>query len=229
MKPTIVHLRAPRLRHYPLLSRQPILYHSYATQSSLTGSPTSSTRRKTITPFNDTGQVPWGQLSPAEKISRTAQQSFNLTLVIVGIAGVCGVSFYLWSDVFSSSSQTALYNRAADKIRDDTKVRELLGRGMKFRNEREARHSNMFGGRRSPLKREWTDRVGVSGMEMRFWAFGEDKVGECRCLLRNAGEGNWQIWKLVVDIGKERCIVEDAEQRTENRKKGGKMFGVRWW
>lgn len=44
-----------------------------------------SKQRPAVTPFNDDGRVPWSQLSTGEKAARTAQQSFNLGLVLVGL------------------------------------------------------------------------------------------------------------------------------------------------
>lgn len=76
---------APQLR---LLVAQ----RSYATQHGLGTTTTSSSgpRRKTVTPFNDDGQVPWHQLSSAEKAARATQQSFNLGLMFVGFVLTVG-------------------------------------------------------------------------------------------------------------------------------------------
>jgi len=70
---------APQLR---LLLAQ----RSYATQHGLGTTTTTTTgpRRKTVTPFNDDGQVPWHQLSAGEKAARATQQSFNLGLMFAG-------------------------------------------------------------------------------------------------------------------------------------------------
>ena len=68
---------APQLR---LLFAQ----RSYATQHGLGTTTTTGPRRKTVTPFNDDGQVPWHQLSSGEKAARATQQSFNLGLMFVG-------------------------------------------------------------------------------------------------------------------------------------------------
>jgi hypothetical protein len=66
---------------------------TYATQTSLGTSPTSSsTRRKPVTPFNDTGRVPWGELSGAERVARTTQQSFNFGMIILGTVLTVGFS-----------------------------------------------------------------------------------------------------------------------------------------
>lgn len=64
-----------------------ILQRSYATQNSLgsAAAAASGPKRRTVTPFNDDGHVPWADLSAGEKTARAAQQSFNFGLIIVGI------------------------------------------------------------------------------------------------------------------------------------------------
>ena len=66
--------RHPRLANdqSPVPGRQP-----YAT------SPDS--RRRSVTPFNDDGRVPWTELSAAGKTARAVQQTFNFGLVVGGL------------------------------------------------------------------------------------------------------------------------------------------------
>lgn len=64
----------------------PILPRFYATQQpSENAAQTPASKRRAVTPFNDTGFVPWKELSGAEKAARATQQSFNFGLVIVGL------------------------------------------------------------------------------------------------------------------------------------------------
>jgi import inner membrane translocase subunit TIM21 len=58
---------------------QPQHRHRYAT------APQDSRHRRSVTPFNDDGRVPWSELSFPEKTARAAQQTFNLGLVLVGV------------------------------------------------------------------------------------------------------------------------------------------------
>lgn len=57
---------------------------SYATQNSL-GTTATQTKRRTVTPFNDDGHVPWNELSAGEKTARATQQSFNFGMIIAGL------------------------------------------------------------------------------------------------------------------------------------------------
>lgn len=93
-------------------------------------SPTPPPPRRAVTVANDTGRVPWGQLSAREKAARSTQQSVNFVVVIVGIVMTVGVSYVLYTEVFSTESKTAVFNRCADRIRKDQRCVELLaGRG----------------------------------------------------------------------------------------------------
>jgi import inner membrane translocase subunit TIM21 len=102
-------------------------HRRYATQDQQTSTPES--RRRSVTPFNDDGHVPWTQLSASEKTGRAAQQTFNFGMVIVGLALTGGVGYVLYSEVFSSDSKTTYFNKAVDRIRKDPRCLELLGDG----------------------------------------------------------------------------------------------------
>lgn len=58
---------------------------TYATQTGLGAAATPKPKRRSVTPFNDTGFVPWSELSAAEKAARATQQSYNFGMIIVGL------------------------------------------------------------------------------------------------------------------------------------------------
>jgi hypothetical protein len=81
----------------------------YATQHQQSGSAAES-RRRSVTPFNDDGHVPWTELSAGEKTARAAQQTFNFGMVIVGLVlTVCPI----WLVHAGNSTGTDGSNRAA--------------------------------------------------------------------------------------------------------------------
>ena len=208
---------------------------SYATQSSLTGtSASNSSRRKTITPFNDDGRVNWGNLSTGEKVARTTQQTFNVGLIIIGALGAGAVTTYLYQDVFSPDSSTAHFNRATSRIKGDARCIELLGKKIEFRNTLQQQHSRTFGavGRRRAPTTFSKDKFGTEWMHMRFYAVGDQATGEVRLdMTKRPGETEWSTHKLWMDIrGGKRVVLEDVDAaKAEGRKVPGKMFGVRWW
>jgi mitochondrial import inner membrane translocase subunit TIM21 len=84
VRPSVLNSLAPQLSQQ--LPRRPFVLQTcaYATQQSSSSS--SAPKRRSVTPFNDDGQVPWSELSVGGKAARATQQSFNFGLVIVGIA-----------------------------------------------------------------------------------------------------------------------------------------------
>jgi len=74
---------------------------SYATSDSLGGHKTSS--RKQVTIRNDDGRVQWNDLTTGEKAARTTQQTFNLGVVLAGLAGTVRYNAIIFSDTSSYS------------------------------------------------------------------------------------------------------------------------------
>lgn len=120
---------ASLLFNLPLNLRPLTTSRLYATQ---TGLGTTSTGpnlppRRGVTIFNDDGRVPWGQLSPAEKVARTTQQSFNGGMVVLGLVLTSGVAYFMWTEVFSPDSKITHFNRAVTQLKADSRVVDLLG------------------------------------------------------------------------------------------------------
>ena len=70
---------------YPPSLRPVLAARLYATETGLgTSNASSRPRRKAVTPFNDDGRVPWGELSGKEKAARATQQTFNFSFIIIG-------------------------------------------------------------------------------------------------------------------------------------------------
>lgn len=140
----------------------------HATTSSLPKD--ASPRRRSVTVVNDTGAVPWKDLSLGEKAARTTQQSFNLGIVLLGIGLTGAVATVLWLEVFSTDSKTAYFNRAADRIRADPQCRKLLTgdeRGSKREIEAHGEPSwSRWARNRTIASRLETDRAGVEHLHM---------------------------------------------------------------
>lgn len=84
-RPALVTLHAlPRRIPTPPAIRQ--LLRTYASQTGIGPSKSEQPRHQRVTVFNDDGHVSWGQLTTGEKVARTAQQSFNFTLIAGGAA-----------------------------------------------------------------------------------------------------------------------------------------------
>jgi len=142
-------IKTTPLLNFPASLRPILAKRLYATQTGLgTTTPNPKPRRKAVTAFNDDGRVAWGDLSAGEKVARTTQQTFNLSLILVGAAlTVClrinlhrtaanttqaGVAYLMYTEVFSLDSKTAHFNRAVDQVKEDSRCTELLGNSKKI-------------------------------------------------------------------------------------------------
>ena len=67
-----------------VLIRSPSGLRFYAAAKGLRAA--GSSNRKQVTIRNDDGRVEWGDLTVGEKAARTTQQTFNLGVILVGLA-----------------------------------------------------------------------------------------------------------------------------------------------
>lgn len=212
----------------------PLASPSSARFATTSSTPPPSSRRRAVTVINDTGRVPWSQLSLGEKAARTTQQSFNVGLVLLGVLATGGVATVLYLEVFSTSSKTTIFNRAADRVRKDPKCLELLcGEGLHSKREISA-----FG---EPSWSRWArnrtiashiekDRAGTEHMHMHFYVEGPVAKGTVQLqMVRRPDGGDWEYFLLALDVpGKQRHYLENAAARKLDQRKEGRMFGVRW-
>lgn len=209
---------------------RPLLIHrSYATHRDL-GKDSTTTRRRAVTPFNDTGFVPWSELSTLEKASRATQQSFNFGIVIVGLALTGGVGYFLYQDVFSPDSKTAYFNRAVDRIKKDPACLAALGEAKNITAHGEETANKWRRARpiASTLK---TDAKGNDHLVMNFYVEGPLNNGVVHVhLVKRAGQNEFEYKYLFVDVrGHSRIYLENADTRASGgSSKGFKLFGVNW-
>lgn len=188
-------------------------------------------RRRAVTVVNDTGRVPWTNLSPAEKLARTTQQSFNFGIVALGVVLTGGVATVLWLEVFSTDSKTATFNRAADRIRANPKCRELLcGAGAHGKREISAFGEpswSRWARNRTVASRLETDRAGVEHMHMHFYVEGPVAEGTVHVhMARRPGE-DFQYQLLALDVpGQTRVYLEDANAKSPLSR--NTLFGINW-
>jgi len=206
-----------------------------ATTSSLPNEPPTS-RRRAVTVANDTGHVPWKQLSVGEKAARTTQQSFNLGLILLGVGLTGAVAYILYLEVFSTDSKTAVFNRAADRVRKDPTCLSLLAGegGMHTKREISAYGEpswSRWARNRTIASRHETDRAGIEHTHLHFYVEGPAAKGTVQVhVTKKPGEREWEYRLLALDVpGQQRVYLENADASVIGMKRGqGKMFGVRW-
>ncbi|KAM0465571.1 hypothetical protein ACHAPV_001623 [Trichoderma viride] len=203
---------------------------TYATQTGLGAATTPKPKRRGVTPFNDTGFVPWSELSAAEKAARATQQSYNFGMIIVGLVATCGVTYFLWTDVFSPESKTRQFNRAVDKIKKDHRCLELLGNANKISAHGDETF-NKWRRARPITSTERTDGQGNQHLMMHFYVEGPKGNGVVQChMVIPRGESEYDYKYLFVDVkGHERIYLENADTaKARAGKKPVSFFGVKW-
>ena len=182
-----------------------------------------------MTVTNDTGAVRWSDLSPAEKASRTVQQSVNLSVVLVGIVFTGTVGYYLFSDILSPNSKTAYFNRATTLIRAHPECQKLLGPGAQISAHGETSWSRWVHNRHINSTEE-TDQWGTEHLRFRFYVEGPLNQGTAIChLTKRPSQDEWEWCELAVNVkGAKTIWVERAEGKTGS-KVAPKIFGARWW
>ncbi|KAL1841996.1 hypothetical protein VTJ49DRAFT_6239 [Mycothermus thermophilus] len=189
-------------------------------------------RRRSVTPFNDDGRVPWTELSVGEKAGRAAQQTFNLGLVIVGLTLTGGVGYFLFTDVFSPDSKTVHFNRAVDRIRADPRCVELLGDGKKMVAFGEETYNKWR--RARPIASTTTkDAQGNEHLMIQFNIQGPKGIGRVGIhMIRRPGEREHHYKYFFVDVtGHQRIYLENADAAVQAKAAGRKefrLFGVKW-
>ena len=169
-----------------------------------------------------------------EKAARTTQQTFNVGLVLLGILATGGVATVLWLEVFSTDSKTAIFNRAADRVRKDHACLELLaGEGIHTKRDIKAYGEpswSRWARNRTIASRLEKDRAGVEHLHMHFYVEGPATKGTVNLhMTRRPGEKEWEYRMLALDVpGRERVYLENADAKAVDQRRQGKMFGVSW-
>ncbi|KAL7963364.1 TIM21 domain-containing protein [Trichoderma compactum] len=211
-------------------SARPLFVRHFASPTGLGTTATPKARRRSVTPFNDTGFVPWNELSAAEKAARATQQSYNFGMVIVGLVCTGGVGYFLWTDVFSPESKTNQFNRAVNMIKKDHRCLELLGDANKISAHGDETF-NKWRRARPITSTEKTDSQGNQHLMMHFYVEGPLANGVVQChMVMPRGQSEYEYKYLFVDIkGHERIYLENADTAaSRSGKKPLTFFGVKW-
>ncbi|KAG8425217.1 mitochondrial import inner membrane translocase subunit tim21 [Metarhizium acridum] len=232
MKPsttTMLAIRPTMSLFAPISMRCVFRNRSYATQSGHGGSEYVSPKRRSVTPFNDDGYVPWSELSAGEKTARATQQTFNFGFVLVGLALTGAVGYFLWTDVFAPDSKISQFNRAVDKIKKDARCIEVLGDAKKIIAHGEET-ANKWRRARPVASSERVDQQGNEHLLMHFHVDGPNQNGVAQLhMVRRRGESDYEYKYLFLDVkGHERIYLENADSTSSVAKKQLSFFGVKW-
>lgn len=217
------HSRSSQLQNVQVPHQKPRRF--YATQGS---SSTSKPTRRAITVTSDDGRYHWSELSTGEKAARGTQQSFNFVFVTAGAVGTICIAYLLYQELFAADSKTRQFNRAVDRVKADSRCRELLGPGNQIKAYGEPTTSKWA--RARPLAHTVdVDRFGTTHFKMHFHMEGPNSSGVVNIhMTKKSDESELQYRLLSLSVpGHEPIYLENADAASPKRALG-KMFGVQW-
>ncbi|KAL8898766.1 MAG: hypothetical protein Q9207_006535 [Kuettlingeria erythrocarpa] len=182
----------------------------YATQETLGRSPLAT--RKQVTVTNDDGRVHWKELSIKEKAARTTQQTFNFGIVLTGLVMTGGCAYFFYQEVLSTDSKTVQFNRAVDRIRSDSRVKEVLGTDHKIRAFGEPTW-NRWARARPIASKTFKDSQGTEHFMMHFNVEGSSRRGVVNLhSFKAPGQAEWEYKYLALDVkGQPRIYLENTD------------------
>ncbi|KAE8374584.1 TIM21-domain-containing protein [Aspergillus bertholletiae] len=222
--------RASALLLRPGFPRTVELTRCYATHSDLgRGSgPSSTQKRRNVTVLSDDGRYEWGELSGREKVARATQQSFNFVIILAGVALTGGVIYLLYSEVFSPNSRTWQYEKAVERILDDTRCTDILGDRREIKAYGEST-GNRWARNRPIATTIEKDRLGREHMRMNFHVEGPRNQGVVHVhMIKPLDKNEWEYQLLALDVkGHSRVILEQAREKP-GVGQALKIFGIQW-
>ncbi|KAI4095439.1 MAG: hypothetical protein L6R37_007079 [Teloschistes peruensis] len=202
---------------------------SYATQHTLGQGSSPISSRKQITVTNDDGRVDWRDLSVKEKAARTTQQTFNLGIILTGLVMTGGCAYFLYKEVFSTDSKTVQFNRAVDRIRSDSRVKEALGSSHKIRAFGEPTW-NRWARARPIASKNYRDASDTEHFTMHFNVEGSSRRGVVNLhTFKRHGQSSWEYKYLFVDImGQPRIYLENIDVSPDKPNSSFSFLGMQW-
>ncbi|KAL8865433.1 MAG: hypothetical protein Q9174_006889, partial [Haloplaca sp. 1 TL-2023] len=191
----------------------------------------SSTRtpsRKAVTIANDDGRVEWKELSVGEKAARTTQQTFNFGIILTGLVMTGGCAYFLYKEVFSMDSKTVQFNRAVDRIRSDSRVKDALGSGHKIRAFGEPTW-NRWARARPIASNSHKDANGTEHFMMHFNVEGSSRKGVVNLHSVKRPGQDWAYKYLMLDVrGQPKIYLENADASPEKSSSSFNFLGMQW-
>ncbi|KAI9924970.1 hypothetical protein ASPWEDRAFT_45092 [Aspergillus wentii DTO 134E9] len=202
----------------------------YATQSNIGGGsgPKATPKRRNVTVLSDDGRYEWAELSGKEKVARATQQSINFAVVLAGAVLTGGVFTLLYLEVFSPNSKTWQFEKAVERILDDTRCTDLLGDRRQIKAYGDSTWSRWARSRPIATSIE-KDRVGREHLRMNFHVEGPLNSGIVFVhMIKPIGKSEWEYQLLALDVkGHSRVTLEKASEKP-GVGSALKLLGIQW-
>lgn len=140
-----------------------------------------------------------------------------------------GVTFLLYTEIFSSESKTSHFNRAVDEVRTNPRAQELLGPGNKIQAFGETTW-NKWARARPIASTIREDRNGQQHFLMHFSVKGPRASGVVNVhMVKNVESSEFEYKLLTLDVhGQPRIYLRNADAPKAAKKPAFRLFGVQW-
>jgi len=139
------------------------------------------------------------QVTVAQKAVAAGKATSYVGIVLLGVGLLGGLLYFLLSELFSTSSPGAIYDKSANLAKNHPDVQELLGTPLKAYGE---------GRRREHPAYQYLEQDGKLFLLMKFYITGPKGTGTVSANLREVSKGRFEYVALVVEVGSRRIFLE---------------------
>lgn len=138
------------------------------------------------------------------------------------------VIYFLYQELFAADSKTRQFNHAVDRVKADSRCRELLGPAKEIKAYGEPT-SNKWARARPLAHSVEVDKLGVTHFKMHFHVEGPKDAGVVNLhMTKGKGDEDLQYKYLSLNVkGHPTVYLENADEKSP-KKAVAKMFGVQW-
>ncbi|KAG0196448.1 hypothetical protein BGX28_010096 [Mortierella sp. GBA30] len=139
----------------------------------------------------------WKDLTTPEKVVTATKATTNYTVIAAGVVLVGAIGYAIVSELFGSNSDTHIFGDALEKVRNNEKLKDIIGSPM------------MGHGEPSSSKRRRNRRIhsqvvldgdGKEHLLMRFYVEGPHSEGTAHLEMVKDQRNKWEYKYLFVDI-----------------------------
>ncbi|BFZ62968.1 mitochondrial import inner membrane translocase subunit tim21 [Saitoella coloradoensis] len=181
-----------------------------------------SGRRSKAIVFKDDGRKKWSELGSGQKLTRATLTTGSLGIIVFGAVLLGTITYFFAEHVLMPTSETRIFGRAFDRVREDEEVRRVVGEGMSAYGESQGTRLR----RNAPVaSKRYTDDKGLDHMIMRFYVQGELGQGEVHLAMTKKPEEDEFVYKyLFVDtpgdgLPSKRIWLERDQQKKASTKR----------
>ncbi|XP_011505872.1 PREDICTED: mitochondrial import inner membrane translocase subunit Tim21 [Ceratosolen solmsi marchali] len=192
----------------PMISSKAIVYFPFSTSSHL-----MYLSKKSLTKSNKSESGNQLQVDYIEVVKKKTSLAWHLSIFVIGLSSTAVIIYYVFQELFSSTSPNYVYSKAVDEVISDSRIIHALGSPIKAHGEETAKR------RRGHVKNLVYLRNGVEHMKMKFYIQGSYRKADVHLEVRKNSQGHWNYRYLFVELKNrpKSVIVLQDNRDTDNK------------